>query len=464
VVLLNVIGATYGLKGHFAKAEKYFLESLKTDPEFIPARKNLAITYFDSGQYKLALPEFQRLADGPPDSRPLAYLFLGMLAEKDKQYRESASFLEKSGEILYQHPQALLAFAHCLYQLQQEPKAEAVLRRLDTIQSVAPSEYFEAGLLYSQHGQNERALVDFDRTRQAQPELPGLGYQRAIVLDRLGRSPEALNVLKDLTRETPDANSLNLLAHVAAKNGELNLAIQSLRQAAKLEPARPDNYLDFSTLCFDHENYPLALEAVDVGLEHVPDSYPLLVQRGVVLEKLGRVDEAEEGLRKASQVQQDNSVALLSLAIIQAHAGRPQDAIKVLSKSLGKFPNNYYMHYQLGIVLLQIQEREEISEQIERKAERAFQEAIRLNPSFADSYYQLSKLYSPKDPQKAEENLVTCLRLDPRHAPAEYSLSRHYFKTGRRAEARELMDRFANHHEAEKVRGREKPRIESAHK
>ncbi|HXM92869.1 MAG TPA: tetratricopeptide repeat protein [Candidatus Dormibacteraeota bacterium] len=464
VALLNVIGATYSLQGHFEEAEKYFLKSLQIDPEFFPARKNLAITYFDSGQYELAIPEFQKLADGPTDSRPVAYLFLGMLAEKHKEYGKASAFLEKSGEILYQYPQALIAFAHCLYELHQVPRADTVLSRLETFRALAASDYFSAGLLYSQHGQDERAWANFEKASKAQPELPGLAYQRAIVLNRLGRSLEALNILADLTRTKPDADSLNLLAHVAEKNGELKLAIQSLRQAAQLDPARQDNYLDFSTLCLDYENYPVALEAVDVGLEHVPNSYPLLVQRGVVLERLGRIDEAEEVLRKASQLQQDNSVALLSLAIIQTHAGRLQDARSLLSASLGKFPNNYYMHYQLGVVLVQIQGPEEISEEIERKAEQAFEETIRLKPSFADSYYQLSKLYSRKDFQKAEENLLTCLRLDPRHASAEYSLSRLYLKAGRRTEARELMARFESHQEAEKIKERERPRIEAAQK
>lgn len=455
VALLNVIGATYSLQGQFEAAQKYFLKSLEVNPEFIPARKNLAITYFDSGQYELALPEFQRLADGPIDSRRVAYLFLGMLAEKRKEYSNARSLLEKSEEILYQYPQALIAFAHCFYELQEASKAEAVLSRLDAMTGVAASDYFPAGLLYSEHGQNERAWADFEEARKAQPELAELTYQRAIVLDRLGRSAEALSLLKELTRTKADADSLNLLAHVAEKNGELNLAIQSLRQAAQLAPGRQDNYLDFSTLCLDYENYPVALEAVDVGLEHLPNSYPLLVQRGVVLEHLGRLDEAEEVLRKASQLQEDNSVALLSLAIIQTHAGKLQDAMSVLTASLGKFPNNYYMHYQLGIVLVQIHGREE-------KAEEAFEEAIRLKPTFADSYYQLSKLYSRNDPRKAEENLVTCLRLDPRHASAEYSLSRLYMKSGRQTEARELMAKFESLLEAEKIKEREKPRIESA--
>ena len=48
-VLLNVIGATYSLKGEFDQADDYLLKSLQIDPGFVPARKNLAISYFNSG-------------------------------------------------------------------------------------------------------------------------------------------------------------------------------------------------------------------------------------------------------------------------------------------------------------------------------------------------------------------------------------------------------------------------------
>ena len=80
-VLLNVIGATYTLKGDFEQAENYLLKSLQSDPGFVPARKNLAISYFNLGKYDLAATEFQRLMNEPGDLHSVALLFLGMVAE-----------------------------------------------------------------------------------------------------------------------------------------------------------------------------------------------------------------------------------------------------------------------------------------------------------------------------------------------------------------------------------------------
>ncbi len=455
VVLLNVIGATYSLKGDFEQAENYLLKSLQTDPGFVPARKNLAISYFNSGKYDLAITEFQGLINAPSDSRSVAFLFLGIIAEKQRDFSKSASLLGESGDVVYQYPQALLSFAHSLFELNQAQKADAVLKSLDAMSGVAAPEYFKAGLLFSQQRQYQQALAEFERAGKVDPGLSGLEYRRAVVLDQLGRSEEAQKVLKDLTSIRPDADSLNLLANLARRGGDLNLAIQSLRQAALLEPGKEVNYLDFSTICMDYENYPLALEAADIGLAHIPGSYRLQVQKGAILEKLGRLGEAEKIVQKASGLQGDNSVALISLGIIQTHAGELQDAINTLSSAIKKFPSNFQMHYYLGVALEQTLKHD-------AKAAEAFRGAIRLNPSFADSYYHLSKLYLNQDPKLAEENLLACLRLDPHHLSAEYSLGRLYLKTGRRVEGRALMDAFERQQQAEKVKVQQKPSLELA--
>jgi tetratricopeptide (TPR) repeat protein len=454
-VLLNVIGATYSLQGDFAQAESFLLQCLEIHPGFVPARKNLAISYFNSGKYDLAITEFERLINTPGDARSAALLFLGIIAEKQGNFSKSASLLGESGEVVQQYPQALLSFAHSLFELNQAQKGDAVLKGLDAMSGVAAPEYFKAGLLYSKQRQYRQALAEFESADKVDPGLSGLAYQRAVVLDRLGRSEEALQILKGLTSIKPDADSLNLLAALARKNDDLNLAIQSLRQAALLEPGREVNYLDFSTICMDYENYPLALEAANIGLAHIPGSYRLQVEKGAILEKLGRFDEAEKIVRRASQLQDDNSVALLSLAIIQTHAGELQDAIKTLSSAIIEFPSNSQMHYYLGVALEQTLGHD-------ATATEAFGEAIRLNPSFADSYYHLAKLVLKKDPKLAEKYLLTCLRLDPHHLSAEYSLGRLYLQTGRRVEGRAFIDAFERQQQAEKLKVQQKPSLELA--
>jgi tetratricopeptide (TPR) repeat protein len=462
-LLLDGAGAAYSLKGDFERAKQYFLDCLDADPGFAPARKNLAITYFTMGQYDLSAAEFQKLGNDSSSSRPVANLFLGMIAEKNADYVRAVKLLEPSVALVDRYPEAVLSLVGAELALKHLHNARAVLARFDAAHGVTAPQYLKAAELHSQLEQNREALADLDKAKAKDGRLERVAYQRAVVLDRMNRSQEALTVLKDLAEKHPDSDTLNLLAHVAQENGDFPLAMQSLRQAAKLDPAREDNYLDFSTICADYGNYPLALEAADVGLSHIPNSYRLLVQKGVVLENLGRMDEAEQLLRQASQLQKDNSEALLSLAIVQTHAGQLQDAEVTLTSALESFPDNYYMHYHLGKILVQLQENNPTDAGLSEKAKHAFQEAIRCNPSYADSYYQLAKLYMRESPKLAEQNLVRCLRLDPNHAPAEYTLARLYLSTGRQTAGQALVDRFERQQKSDKLKESQKPRIESAH-
>jgi len=456
-ILLNVIGATYSLKGDFEQAENYLIKCLQADPEFVPARKNLAISYFNSGKYDFAITEFERLSNVAGDSRSVAFLFLGIIAEKQGNFGKSASLLEASGDVIYQYAEALLSLGHSLLELGQAKKADSTLKTLDAMSGVTAPQYFRAGHLYSEQKEYHQALAEFEKAYKLDPGLAGLQFQRAVVLDQLGRSDEGLEVLKTLISIKPDADSLNLLADLARRQGDLNLAIQSLRQAAMLAPEKEVNYLDFSTICMDYENYPLALQAADIGLAHAPGSYRLQVQKAAILEKLGRYGEAEKIVQKASNLQEDNSVALLSLAIIQTHAGELQDAINTLSSAIKKFPSNSQMHYYLGVAFEQTLHND-------ARAVEAFRAAIRLNSSLADSYYHLAKLYLKKDSKLAEQNLLACLRLDPHHLSAQYSLGRLYLKTGRRAEGQSLIDAFQRQQQAEKLRVQQKPSLEIAQK
>lgn len=459
--LLDADGAAHSFKGDLKTARGLFAAALAADPSFESARKNLAITYFALAQYDEADAEFRKLSASPSAPRQVVDLFRGMIAEKKGQYPRAVSLLQQAGSLRKQYPEALLAMASSALKLNQPRQAEDALHDLEATPNTTAAQWSEAADCYSQLGDEKSALAALDEASAKDPGLSKVEYRRAVLLDQLGRPKEAFDVLQKLTAKSPDSESLNLLAHVAEKTGDLEVAIQSLRQAAKLNPAQEDNYLDFSTLCADYGNFPLALEGAEVGLEHLPNSYRLLVQKGVVLQNLGRLDESQKVLEHAGTLQADNSVALLSLAIVQTDAGRWRDAQFTLNSAIKRFPGNYYMRYELGKILVHLDERVEVESHNATPAGLAFREAIRLNPSFADSYYQLAKLQLQFAPAAAEQNLNKCLQIDSGHAPAQYTLARLYMKTGRRVAAQAMIDKFEHQQQTAKLKEQQKPRIEA---
>jgi tetratricopeptide (TPR) repeat protein len=274
----------------------------------------------------------------------------------------------------------------------------------------------------------------------------------------MDRSKEALRLLQELTSKDPDARSFNLLGHVAESAGEIDLSIQSYRKAAKLRPDDEDNYLDYSTLCMNYKNFSLALEIVDADLAIIPHSYRLRVQKGAILAELGRVIESKETLRFAMKLQEDHREALLGLARTQAHSNEFDDAAKTLAEGVEKFPQDYYMQYYYGFVLLEVARKDTALEFL-GKAKRALARAVELNPTFAKSYFLLGKIYLNEDSKVAAVQFETCLRLDPDYAPAKYQLGRLYLKIGRRREGEDLLSQVKDQ-TAQQLEDDSKPRIQ----
>jgi len=455
LVLLNALGATYTLKGDPEKAQDCFQNVLKIDPGFLPARKNLAIAYFNSGKYDLAGREFDQLTSSP-DAGPLAHLFLGMIAEKRKQYEAAVAHFNQAGERVFQNPGAVLSLARSLYELHQQEKSELTLRRLAGVAGVSAVDYYQAGLLYSKCGRNDQAVEALAKAREIDAGLPGLDYRRALVLDKAGRSAEALEVLQKLVAQRPDRDALELLGEVARRDGKLEIAAETFRKLIDIEPDHEEPYLGLSTLLMDNENDPLGLEVVEAGLAHIPKSYRLQVQKGAILEDLGRHQEAQEAFRSAMKLQTDHRHALIGLAVTQVYGGEIPEGVETLATGVKRFPNDYYIYYFYGLALRKLAGLPGMdAKAIDRKSEQALERSIQLNAVFADSYFLLGKAYVDKDPALAAKNFETALRLNPQHVAAKYQLGRLYVSLGKREDGQNLLSQV-NEQRAEMER---KPKI-----
>jgi len=461
-LLLNATGAAYSMRGALQTAQRYFIESLKTDPSFVPAKQNLGITLFSLGHYSEAEGQFKSLQEQVGQSHTVANLFLGMISEKRSDCTTAVSLLDNVGALLYQYSDAVLSFANCEYQIGNPQSAMQALAAFDRTGDLSPSQYEQAADLYTRLGQNQRALAELNKARTGKSQSASVEENRIELLEKTGRLEDAQGLLEDLASSQPTADVLLHLARVAKERGDFAVAMKSLKRASEIDPDREESYLEFSTICADHGNDALGLETAEIGLSHVPTSYRLTVQKGVVLEKLGHLNDAESVLRTAVGMQKDNSIALLSLAVVLAQGGRAEEAERTLARAIRQFPDNYYMYYFRGKLLLQFAGNDANKDEIRESAKHSFEQSIRLNPGYADTYYQLSNLDLETAPKLAEQALQKCLKLDPNHIPAEYSLARLYIRTGRKAEGQAMLARFKTQQRSEELQQQKQLRIEVA--
>ncbi len=459
--LLDAAGAACSLQNDLETARQYFVESLKVDPASISTRQNLGITLFSLGRYQEASKEFTSIHETDGESRSVASLFLGLIAQRQSNCKEALPLMEASGRLLYQYPDALLSYAQCEYQVGDTKRAEAGLTAFEKLPGSTPAQRALATDLQARLGPHAKAQPGGINTT-AEADSPDSLLKRVDLLEKSGRLEEAQKLLEDETSSQPTFKLLFELAEVAKERGDFATAMKSLKRAAQVEPGREDSYLEFSTICAEHGNDQLALDSAEIGLDHVPDSYRLTVQKGVVQEKLGHLNDAEETLKKAIGMRTDNGDALLSLAVVQAHSGRTDTAEQTLSNAIRRFPDNYYMYFFQGKLLKQFGLDRPNGPDQRDAARRSFEESIRLNPDYADSYYQVSDLYPDDSPKLTEQALAKCLKLDPNHIPAQYALARLYLRTGRKEEGQALLAHMKTQQRSEELQQQRQLRIEVA--
>jgi tetratricopeptide (TPR) repeat protein len=440
IILLNAVGAVYSLKQDTEHAQRYFLKALSVDSQFAPARKNLAIAYFNAGKYDLARSQFEQLSRSGAD-RPLAFLFLGMIARKRGEYPEAVEFFQNSGDLAFQYPDSILSFAQSLHRSNQDKKSQLVLSKLDNVTGVSANQWFEAGRLYCSLDRYESALEEFEKARKLYPALPNLDYLRAYLLSKMGRSNDALKILQDLTAREPDPDPLNLLGHVAQDAGNVQLSLDAFKRALETAPNTEENYLDYSSLCLRYGNSALALHAVKIGLEHIPHSYRLTVQEGAILASEGRHEEARTAFESARRLQSDNKEAFLGLAVALTNANRFGEAIRTFVEGVESFPSDFNLNYYYAFAIFRMAQHQGLNREAVEGVRRAVEKALQLNPRFAGAYYLRAKYYTVMEPnlRLAIENLETCLRLEPRYVPATYQLALLYLRVGKKQESEDLL-------------------------
>lgn len=458
--LLNALGASYSLLGEEKKAQPYFQKALDADPSFLPARKNLAISYYKYGNYVSAEIELQKLTASPA-TQPLADLFLGLIAETNRQYQKAIDLLDSAGPLAFEEPESIVALAQSYYALGELPQARATLDKLSETSSLPPMVRFHTGLLDCQLGQYQQAARQFARAKQTNPALAGIEYYQAFALAKANDLAGARRALDELKTD-PRGTFLNDLTTFARRSGNYEVALQAIRNAGEIDPKNEQNYLDFSTLCMDSESYVVALQIVNAGLSRIGPSYRLLVQKGALLDKLTADDKAQAAFRAAISLQKENSVAILGLAITQEHSREFRIAAETLEAGIRRFPTNAQMRYFQGVAYARMAETHNMNPRLMAQAKSALNQAIQIDPSLGDPYCELAKLSSLTDPPASIRSFQACLLRKPHDYLAEYQLGRLYLQVKDSAQSKKYLNLAARDRQAEKLAEEQQPHVDAA--
>ncbi len=165
---------------------------------------------------------------------------------------------------------------------------------------------FMLGLIAFRAGRLEHALQHFDAMPEAQRKVYSVQRNRALTLELLGRYDEALEALAGAAEARPEDHEVHLargILHVKAQDATKALvALREYRTSPKVKKPSPLYYAYTVLASAVAGDLDYAVAVGREGLGHYPESGPILVNTGAVLERRGEMEAAEALYKRALAV------------------------------------------------------------------------------------------------------------------------------------------------------------------
>ena len=195
-------------------------------------------------------------------------------------------------------------------------------------------------------------------------------------------------------------------------NQDAKEALATLKKPAQIEVKKPPREkIDTLITLYNHRKFTQAYEQVEQLKQEYPTSFFLWNISGVVSKALGIIDKAEQGFRRAAEINPNFEPAYINLGIALKDQGKLDEAIASYQRALEIKPDHAETHYNIGIAL---QEQGKLDEAI-----ASYQRALEIKPDYVVAYINMGNAL--KDQNKLDDAVAAyrqALKIKPDYAIA----------------------------------------------
>lgn len=448
-------------------ATVFFEDALSQDPKNPILLDRTFTLLVESGRIDDAIPIAKRLIEAS-DSNRMGQIVLGIQALKAKNYKESASRLDKGdrGQLANITASLIAAWA-----AEGQGQTDGALKIIDTMQG--PEWYsifknFNLALIADVAGRHDDALASIAKAYAVDPTSMRIVEAYARMMARAGKVDEAKKALETFSKSgTAQPLILSLLDEIKAgkkpapmistvqqgaaevlygigsalgtEKGGDELATVYLRLALYLEP-----HSDLMTMALgDLLQNSQQFQRSTAVFEMVPKSSPLRraadMQITVNLDAIGKTDDAIKRLNKLIAIRPNDVDALTSLGTILRGKKQFAESAVIYSKAVDALdpadPRAWLLYYFRGIAY-------ERSNQWP-KAEADFLKALQLSPNEPQvlNYLGYSWVDKGLNLERGMAMIKQAVDLKPDDGYIVDSLGWAYYKTGKYDEAVAQLER-----------------------
>jgi tetratricopeptide (TPR) repeat protein len=323
------------------KAIAFYRSYLKKNPKSNGVRLEYAKALTNKKDYLTAKKQFLKLVNSslasPGISLTVALLSIEL---NDKDLAET--YLNQALERGYENPPQIFIYLAKIYY--EKNKLQDALAYLKKIKS---GEFYLEAILLAAQFISEKESVDSainslieHRNLTEAARLQILQFKTTLLYND-DRKTESLDIMKKEESNFKNSPQFKFdYAMLSEKLGNTILSEQLLKEAIKL---KPDYALAYNALGYSYADRNVKLDDakkyIEIALSIQPRNHYILDSMGWVYYRLGNLDLAHQFVMKAFNLQQDPEIAA-HLGEILWKQGRVEEAKKILSNALNKYPNN----------------------------------------------------------------------------------------------------------------------------
>ncbi|MCX8037847.1 MAG: tetratricopeptide repeat protein [Candidatus Sumerlaeia bacterium] len=162
--------------------------------------------------------------------------------------------------------------------------------------------------------------------------------------------------------------------------GRFDAALQAYQEAFRYPDQHAAIWYDIGRIYIERNDLAEAEKAFAKTLELKPNDADSLINLGIIARRQGKTDAARAFFQQAAQTDKGRVPARYHLALLEMDRGQTDAAIALLNEALTFDPRHVHVLRQLGYCLF-LQGKHV-------QAEEAYQRALALDPSDAETWYQ----------------------------------------------------------------------------
>lgn len=165
------LGVVYAKQKKFDEAEQSYLEAIRLDPSFLPARFNLSNLYNALGENESAVNVLREGIKIAPKQGEL-YYSLGLLLAEEQQLEGAAKELKKAAELITDRPRVYYNYGLILQNLNRRVEAKSALGKAYQLNANDPDITYALVIFYAQQKDWQQALPYAQKLVSLLPDRP----------------------------------------------------------------------------------------------------------------------------------------------------------------------------------------------------------------------------------------------------------------------------------------------------